>query len=706
MFQRRMKNNRKKVNNANADILSTVSIVDGDEVVDRNNNEYIYLDAERGIIVQPEEVETVKNRQAVDVLKNLLLGSFNAETGKYEISNNIELELKEVVKLEGSHKGNAVFCESLSSFGGLGKLQFVVKTTVENGEALSQLYIFERVKKMSKTVVNTQIQLVAEYKRFNETYKDFDSLTFENYYRFAWEEFKIVKRNQMFYLSEDEKFLQGWIVRRKLYLKSMGLILDPYMDAAESELLLTRIEILSGLGTYGYKVLARFEELKNQAKKIVGDGELTARDQNEILEEAIETFRGKFEKEQTEFFKKQVDVVKDYAATVATVKEQNHKEVLNDIEVRMPTVVEIIKRDDEAKKIGVMARLDAEVASLEASSAPTTKQVEENAKQVAAEQKGKSAKRGKQTAETPANVAEQPNAQQQQASAQTQSTEQTATAGKQATTTGKQTAQVGDQPAPQFDKNGKPIVTMEPAATTPQAQVNAAPAVNVPPVATATTQPSSSLADIVVAAAAATAAVATSQPAVTEPPKEEIKVDPKVADEQPKTLKVDDVPIITYDDYDNDVAASPGDNTAKIGDTIAHKETSGDNAFEIGMLAARGSEFLGDYGRFLRDKPGLGVDDQDEGVDQTVVTPPAGDTNSFNNDDGAVDDQDDEIVVPTISNEMLDNVEPQAQQASNETLAQGVESLETPIAESPVVQVETRYEQFNENSGLSTLNKG
>ncbi len=407
MFQKRMKNNRKKVNNANADILSTVSIVDGDEVVERNNNEYIYLDTEKGIIVQPEEVETVKNRQAVDVLKNQLLGSFNSETGKYEISNNIELELKEVVKVETSRKGNAVFCESLSSFGGLGRLQFVVKTTAGKGSALSELFIFERVKKMSNTVVNTQIQLVAKYSRNNETYTDFDSLTFENYYRFAWEYFKIVKQNQMFYLSEDEKFLQGWIVRRKLYLKSMGLILDPSITAAESELLLTRIEILSGLGTYGYKILARFEELKNQAKKIVGGEELTARDQNEILEEAIETFRGQFEKEQIEFFKKQVDVVREYATTIATVKEQNHKEVLSDIEMRMPTVVEIIKRDDETKKIGAKARLDAEVASLEVNAKPTTQQVAENSKQVAeqqqapVEEKNKTAKSGKASEQQP-----------------------------------------------------------------------------------------------------------------------------------------------------------------------------------------------------------------------------------------------------------------------------------------------------------------
>ncbi len=340
--------NNNLINNKNK-IFNTVSIVDGDEVIDRNNDEYIYLDAVGGVITQPSEITTIKNRQSIDVLKNQLLGQFNSKTGKYEISNNIELELQQIVKVETSRVGNATFVESLSSFGGLGKLKFVVKTSVSEGEAHSELYIFERVNKMAKMVTNTQIQLVDEFKRTNENYTNFESLSFENYFRFAWQHFKIVKQNQSFYLNEDERFLQGWIVRRKLYLQNMDERLNASIELAESSLLLERVEILSGLGEYGYKVLGRFEELKNQATKILRGEELSARDQNEILEEAIETFRGKYVKEQEQFFDKQVKSVENYAQTIANLKEQNHKQVLNDIEMRMPTVIEIIKREDKRK---------------------------------------------------------------------------------------------------------------------------------------------------------------------------------------------------------------------------------------------------------------------------------------------------------------------------------------------------------------------
>jgi len=344
-----MKKPSTNINNMDFDITNTVSIVDGDEVVKRDSDEYIYLEAINGVVDQAEEIETIKNRQAIDVLKNGLLGRFNAETGKYEISTDIEVELIKIVKVETSIKGNAIFVESLSSFGGLGKFEFVVKTDVVNGVATSELFVFESVKKMAKTVTNTQIQLVGVFKKTSEKFVSIDYLTRENYYKEMYDHFKIIKQNQALFITEDEQFLQGWIVRRKLYLKSMSSTLDSTIQTAESDLLLNRIEILSTLGEYGYKVLERFEELKGQAKGIVKNGKLSARDQNEILEEAIETFRGKYVAEQEIFFKQQVDSVREYAGTISKLKEKNHKQILDDIEVRLPTVVEIIRKDDERR---------------------------------------------------------------------------------------------------------------------------------------------------------------------------------------------------------------------------------------------------------------------------------------------------------------------------------------------------------------------
>jgi len=358
-----MKKPLNNVNDNELDIFGTVSIVDGDEAITRANDEYIYLEAIGGVVNQKEEVESIQNRQSIDVLKNQLLGQFSSETGKYEISQNVESELRQIVKVETNRKKNAIFVESLSSFGGLGKLKFVVTTEVKGNEAKSQLFLFEDVKKMAKTVTNTQIQLVADFKREDDLYNNFNSLTFDNYYKYAYEYFRIIKQNQIFYLTEDEKFLQGWIVRRKLYLKEMGKQIDPAIERAESGLLLERIEVLSGLGEYGYKVLEKFESLKGQAKGMVKK-DFSARDQNEMLEEAIETYRGKYPAEQQKFFIEQVEPVRKYSETISTLKEKNHKKVLRDIEERMPTVVEVIKKEDEKRIEKAKTKQDIEQAQI------------------------------------------------------------------------------------------------------------------------------------------------------------------------------------------------------------------------------------------------------------------------------------------------------------------------------------------------------
>lgn len=284
--------------------------------------EYLYPSSEDGIVTDPNQINILKERQSVDVLQNEMLGQFN-DSGIYSVNKEISTELIYMVKVvtkevpvttEAFYMVNdekvtnispLIFCESASTFSGMGNFRFAIQNYTDGKSALSELFLLEEITKVGGFVGKTNVYTVGKYKgSFSKEYK-----------REMFEYFNVVNENTALKMSEEQKLLFGWAYRRKLYLKTLKQLANTRLLLVEANYFSEKLEILAELGPFGTQIISTFKDLQRKAEQITNT-KLNAKDLNDLLDMVID-----------EVGEKAPNVAKSYYETIQYASTAYGKEI-------------------------------------------------------------------------------------------------------------------------------------------------------------------------------------------------------------------------------------------------------------------------------------------------------------------------------------------------------------------------------------------
>ncbi len=294
-----------------------------------NEGEYLNDETDSGVTSDKAEIELLKAKNKMDVIYDGLLGKFDYK-GVYRVTPDIGKELLNMVKvitreldpdlnpkfvIDGKEVPNVsgvIYCESLSSFGGIGNFKFAVQTHISYPKAESELFLLEKIVKNSGMVEKTNIYSVATYRdRYDITYQ-------AKMYEF----FNIINKAVSISKAEEERLLFGWAYRRKLFLQTIKELGHNEFMMAEADLLNAKLETLANMGAFGVQVLQSFQALQEKAKSIIKKG-LNAKDNNDLLDMAIESHKGKHLNNVLIYYKNINPATKIYAKKISQIEDSH-----------------------------------------------------------------------------------------------------------------------------------------------------------------------------------------------------------------------------------------------------------------------------------------------------------------------------------------------------------------------------------------------
>ena len=294
-----------------------------------NEGEYLNDESDNGVTSDKAEIELLKAKNKMDVINDGLLGKFDYK-GVYRVTPDIGKELVNMVKvitreldpnlnpkfvIDGKEILNiagVIYCESLSSFGGMGNFKFAVQTHISYPKAESELFLLEKIIKTSGMIEKTNIYSVATFRdRYDATYK-------ERMYEF----FNIINQAVSITKAEEERLLFGWAYRRKLFLQTIKQLGENEFMMAEADLLNAKLEALANMGAFGVQVLQSFQALQEKAKTTLKGG-LTAHDNNDLLDMAIEAHKAKHPNMVLSYYKAINTATKTYAKKISQIEESH-----------------------------------------------------------------------------------------------------------------------------------------------------------------------------------------------------------------------------------------------------------------------------------------------------------------------------------------------------------------------------------------------
>lgn len=125
--------------------------------LNKMGDRYIRRDIDGGILTDKFEIDKYRKQQYLDVVDNLLLGSYN-EFGEYEIENEMVEELVKAPKVIESNYENLLFVRTLFPINAFSVINFVVKVTNtdQKGYKTAILELLEPIYKGHGLFENTQ----------------------------------------------------------------------------------------------------------------------------------------------------------------------------------------------------------------------------------------------------------------------------------------------------------------------------------------------------------------------------------------------------------------------------------------------------------------------------------------------------------------------------------------------------------------------